>query len=305
MHDTDTRIKPELLEKIERKKEQLDARRPLPESLVRRLGEEMRLAHTYNSNAIEGNSLTRQETKLVIEEGITIGGKPLREHLEAAGNAEAFDLVYRLADQTAPLNHVTIQEIHGLVTRGLQQDSGRYRTINVRITGAAKSPPDFSKVPAQMEKLLGEMDNDEHPVLLSARLHHGIVRIHPFSDGNGRTARLVANLLLMRVGYPPVVLRKEDRRKYYACLARADAGDLGPFAEFLARALDESLTLYLSSFGGADALVPLSELAGHSPYSAEYLGLRARQGVLSAVKMGKSWHSTERALDEYLKKHGR
>jgi Fic family protein len=145
----------------------------------------------------------------------------------------------------------------------------------------------------------------EGPLEKSVILHHGIVRVHPFSDGNGRTARLAANLLLMRGGYPPVVLRKEDRRKYYQCLAKADSGNLSPFANFVAKALDESLTLYLASFGGKDALVPLSELARESPYSAEYLGLRARQGVLSALKLGKSWHSTRRAIDEYIREHGR
>lgn len=305
MADTDTHLEPGLLERIERKKAQLDEKRPLPETLVRRIQEEMRVSHTYNSNAIEGNSLTKQETKLVIEEGITIGGKPLREHLEATGNASAFDRIFQLAERDVPMDHVTIQEIHGMVVRGLQEDSGHYRVVNVRIAGAAKSPPDFSKVPAQMEALLKELKKPQHPILLSAQLHHGIARIHPFSDGNGRTARLVANLLLMRKGYPPVVLRKEDRKKYYACLAKADAGDITPFANFLAHSLDENLTLYLSSFGGGNALIPLSELAVDSPYSAEYLGLRARQGALSAVKMGKSWHSTKLALEEYIREHGR
>jgi Fic family protein len=303
MTDTDIHIEPRLLERIGRKKALLDSRRPLPAHLLKRLREELRVAHTYNSNAIEGNSLTMQETKLVIEEGITIGGKPLREHLEAAGNAEAFDMVFKLAEKNAPMDHVTLQEIHGLVTRGQQTDSGRYRTLNVRIGGAAKSPPDFSKVPARMESLLKALRGGA--IERSVILHHGIAAIHPFSDGNGRTARLAANLVLMRAGYPPIVLRKEDRKRYYACLAKADAGDAGPLAEYLARALDEALTLYLASFGGKDALVPLSELARGSPYSPEYLSLRARQGALSAVKVGKAWQSTRRALEEYVELHGR
>ncbi|MFO7618084.1 MAG: Fic family protein [Thermoplasmata archaeon] len=305
MPDTDIRLDAKLLERIERKKQLLDTRRPLSGAALKRLQEELRVAHTYNSNAIEGNTLTRQETKLVIEDGITIGGKPLREHLEATGNAEAFDRIFRFAKEDTPLDHVTVLEIHGLVTRGIQMDSGQYRTINVRISGAAKMPPDFSKVPGLMGALLRATRDSQHPVILSASLHHGIARIHPFSDGNGRTARLLANLLLMRKGYPPVVLRKEDRKKYYACLARADAGDMFPFANYIARSLDESLTLFLASFGGRDSLIPLSQLAKASPYSAEYLGLRARQGMLSAVKLGKAWHSTRRALDEYVKEHGR
>jgi Fic family protein len=177
--------------------------------------------------------------------------------------------------------------------------------VNVRIGGSARSPPDFSKVLARMDDLLGGIAACKDPLENSIRLHHGIAWIHPFSDGNGRTARLAANLVLMRAGYPPVVLRKGDRKRYYSCLAKADSGDIAPLANFIARALDESLSLYLASFGGEDALIPLSELAKGSPYSAEYLSLRARQGLLSAVKMGRSWHSTRRALDEYVKEHGR
>ncbi len=304
--NTDIEINTSLFERIIRKKRLLDSRRPLPKDAVNRLQEEIRLMHTYHSNAIEGNTLTLQETKLVVEEGITIGGKTLNEHLEATGNARAFERIVELAQGRTTIDLVIILEIHEIITRGLLMDAGRFRTQNVRITGANKTPPDFSKIPTRMDELLEQVSmKKEHPILRSAHLHHGLVAIHPFSDGNGRVARLISNLLLMRSGYPPVILKKEDRKKYYDCLRRADAGNLGPFANFIAKALDESLTLYISIFGGKDELLPLSDLAKGTSYSQEYLSLRARQGVLSAVKIGRTWHSTKRNLEEYIGTYGR
>jgi len=139
-----------------------------------------------------------------------------------------------------------------------------------------------------------------HPVETVAFLHHGFVEIHPFTDGNGRVARLLANLYLIANGYPPVVIRTEDRGKYYKCLRSGDAGDLMPFAGFIAKSVDESLTLYLSIIGGADELVPLKELARWVPYSQEYLSLLARRGVLDAVKIGRVWHSSRQAVERYV-----
>jgi Fic family protein len=304
--DTDIKINSLLFERIDKKKSFLDSKRPLPKSAVNRLHEEMRLLHTYHSNAIEGNTLTLQETKLAVEEGITIGGKSLAEHLEATGNAKAFERITRLARGHSRINLPVILEIHEIVTRGLLEDSGRYRIQNVRIAGAKKSPPDFSKVPKLMEEMIKDMAKIRaHRVVVATYLHHRLVEIHPFSDGNGRVARLMMNLLLMRSRFPPVVLKKEDRKKYYECLKRADRGNLGPFANFIGKAMDESLTLYISIFGGKNALVPLSELAKGSSYSQEYLSLRARQGFLSAVKIGRTWHSTRNELADYMERHGR
>lgn len=287
--------------RIAEKKARLDSKRPLPPDAVRRLRDEIRLLHTYHSNAIEGNTLTLQETKLVIEEGITIGGKSLREHLEATNNAKAFDLIEELAKdwKRNRINQETIQQVHEAVTKGIIE-GGKYRTQNVRITGARKTPPDFSKVP----KLMGALVEDIRveggdPIERAAFFHHRLVEIHPFIDGNGRVARLLTNLYLMGEGYPPIVLKKEDRMRYYSSLSSADGGNLKPFMLFIAKAVDESLTLYLSIFGGEDELVPLSELAKDSLYSQEYLSLRARQGRLDAVKIGGIWHSTQRALEAY------
>jgi Fic family protein len=306
LNDTDIEVNKSLFDRIGRKKAYLDSKRPLSKDAVIRLHEELRLMHTYHSNAIEGNTLTLQETKLVVKEGITIGGKSLAEHLEATGNANAFEKIEELARRQKKIDLTEVLEIHEIATQGLLEDSGRYRTQNVRIAGAKKSPPDFSKVPKLMEEMLNIVTRMHvHGVAIASYFHHRLVEIHPFSDGNGRVARLMMNLFLMRSGYPPVVLKKEDRKRYYDCLKKADHGNLGPFVNFIGRALDESLTLYISIFGGKNELIPLAELARISPYSQEYLSLRARQGVLSAVKIGRVWHSTRKELEEYIELYGR
>ncbi len=298
----DTDISATLLERIEEKKKGLDSRRPLPKEALKRLQEGFRLYHTYHSNAIEGNTLTLSETKLVIEEGITVGGKPLNEYMEARNTSKAYDLIEGLAREKE-IYPVTIQQIHETVTKGLIEDAGKYRTKNVRITGAIKTPPDFTKVPGLVDDLLENLKRTGgHPIQKTACLHHKLVEIHPFVDGNGRVARLLTNLVLMRNGYPVVVLRKEDRAKYYKCLRSADVGNPKPFANFIARAVDESLMEYLSIFGGENELLPLREFVKETHYSQEYLSLRARQGALDVVKLNGIWHSTKKALKEYTRR---
>ncbi len=305
MSDTDTSlIQEKLLSRINSKMQRLNSLRPLPADAVKRLHGELRLLHTYHSNAIEGNTLTLSETKLVLEEGITIGGKSLREHLEATNNAKAFDLMEDIAKKRKAIDHVIIQQIHEAVTAGILEEAGKYRTKNVRITGATKAPPDWSKVVKLMDELIEKITKSKkHPVETAAFMHHMFVEIHPFIDGNGRVARLLMNLYLIAQSYPPIVLKKEDRGKYYRFLRAADAGNLTPFADFIAKAVDESLTMYLAVFGGTDELLPLKELAKETPYSQEYLSLRARQGVLDAVKIGKIWYSSKRAIEQYLSEH--
>ncbi len=302
--DTDTLIDPEVSRRIAEKKRRLDSARPLQADVLNWLREDVRLRHTYHSNAIEGNTLTLQETKLVLENGITIGGKPLKDHLEAINGAKGFDLIEGLARGKKPIDHMTIQEVHETVTKGILEDAGRYRTQNVRIAGARKTPPPYSKILKLMDELIASLKKPKrNPIEMAAILHHGLVAIHPFVDGNGRVSRLLSNLYLLRHGYPPAILRKEDRGKYYRYLGEADRGSLKPFINFIARAMDESLTYHLSAFGGEDELLSLGTLAETTPYSQEYLSLRARQGKLDAVKIGRVWHSTKRAVTGYVKRH--
>ena len=302
MTKTDTH----LMEWIQTKRKRLDALRPLDRDLTAKLHEEMRLLHTYNSNAIEGNTLTLSETKLVLEEGITIGGKSLQEHLEATNNAQGYDLIVRLAREQAPITHVTIQQIHEVVTRSILESAGRYRTRNVRITGAVRSPTDWQHIVREMDELIADVARKDQPVVeMTAYLHHRFVAIHPFVDGNGRVARLLGNLYLIRNGYPPLVLDQKNRQQYYRALREADGGNLLPFTSFIAKAVNDSLSHYLAIAGGKETLVPLGELAKASPYSQEYLSLAARKGLLDATKIGDTWHANRRALDEYIREHGR
>ncbi len=307
MPDTDTKlIKPELLLRIEEKMTRLNSMRPLQADVVQKLNEEIMLMHTYHSNAIEGNTLTLSETKLVLSEGLTIGGKSLQEHLEATNNAKAFELMEELAQNKAEINHATIQLIHDVVTKGIIENSGKYRSRNVRISGARKTPPDWPKIVKLIDRLISDVKNSKMcPIETAAFLHHRFAEIHPFIDGNGRVARLLTNLYLLRENYPVIVLKKEERKKYYKYLKSADSGDLSPFSNFIAKAVDESLSLYLSVFGGDAELVPLGIISDSTPYSQDYLSLRARQGVLDAVKIGKIWHTSGRAVRDYLSAHGK
>ncbi len=300
--DTDIPIDESFLKRIDDKKRRLDNLRPLPKDAVNKLLEDIRLRHTYHSNAIEGNTLTLQETKLVLEQGITIGGKPLKDHIEARNDAEAFDFMVKLVQKKEIFSQEIIQQIHDIVTKGLLKDSGKYRTGNVRITGSSITPPSYQKIISLMDDYIRSIKNlSFHPLKKATIIHHRLVWIHPFFDGNGRVARLVTNLFFMQEGYPPIILKQEQRKNYYHVLHQGDEGNLSPLAMFLANAMNEALQFHLSVFIDEERLIPLKELAEHSPYSQEYLSLRARQGKLDAVKLETAWYSSTRALQEYLK----
>ncbi len=300
--DTDIIIDESLLKKIEDKKRRLDTLRPLPKDAVKKLLEDIRLRHTYHSDAIEGNTLTLQETKLILEQGITIGGKPLKDHIEARNDAEAFDFIVQLVLKKATFSQEVIQQIHDIVTKGLLKDSGKYRTRNVRIIGSSIGPPSFEKIIPLMDDYIRSIKNQSlHPLKKAAIIHHRLVFIHPFFDGNGRVARLATNLFFMQEGFPPMVLKQEQRKIYYHGLHQAVNGNITPLAMFLAKNMNEALQFYLSVFLDDEHLITLKELAQDSPYSQEYLSLRARQGKLDAAKLEQVWYSSTRALKEYIK----
>ena len=302
-YDTDINVDDALMQRIKEKKKQLDDLKPLSRDALKKILEDIRLRHTYHSDAIEGNTLTLKETKLVLEEGITIGGKPLKDHIEIRNDAEAFDLMVDLVHDKKSISQHAIQQIHEAVTKGVLKDAGRYRTGNVRITGSAVTSPNYLKIVRLMKEYIQNIEKFKiNTIKKSAFIHHRIVWIHPFFDGNGRVARLLTNLYLMKKGYPPIILKKEDRKKYYKTLNEADHGDLSPFTNFIARAVNESLQYYLSVFVDEEHLIPLKELAKSTSYSQEYLSLRSRQGKLDAVKIENVWYSSKRALKVYIKK---
>jgi Fic family protein len=203
-------IEPRLLARLEQKKAQLDGLRPLPAAAVRRLNEQLTIEWIYNSNAIEGNTLTLRETQLILETGLTIGGKSLREHFEVINHKEAIEYVEALATGEDPITPFHVRQIHRLILTRIDDDNaGQYRNLPVYITGTAHKPPEAWQAPPLMSEWGDWLDGPAlalHAVERAALAHHRLVAIHPFIDGNGRTARLVMNLLLIREGYPPTII---------------------------------------------------------------------------------------------------
>ncbi|GAA3411616.1 Fic family protein [Paenibacillus hodogayensis] len=240
-------------EKIDKLKIELDSLRPLPAAAVRNLEDIYRVEWTYHSNAIEGNTLTLLETKLVLEDGLAIGGKKLREHFEVINHAEAIHYVKDIVHRNIELSEYVVKSIHQLVLRNIDdENTGRYRMMNVGISGSQHTPPNFAVVPEKMEKLIQwyqQTKNILHPVELAAQLHFQFVYIHPFTDGNGRTARLLMNLVLMGFGFPPAIVKAENgiRLKYYETLEEASVKDnLNPFINLIAECVEDSLQRYIS-----------------------------------------------------------
>ena len=207
--------KESILQQIDRKKIELDGRRPLTAGEVERLNEEFIVEYTYNSNAIEGNTLTLRETDLVLR-GLTIDKKPLKDHMEAVGHKEAFEFVSELVKNNVPISESVIKQIHYLVLADKKEDRGVYRRVPVRIMGAQHEPVQPYLIVPKMEELLRTfLESTEHIVTKLARFHIEFEGIHPFIDGNGRTGRLLVNLDLMKAGYPPIDIKFTDRITYY------------------------------------------------------------------------------------------
>jgi Fic family protein len=206
-----------------------------------------RIHHTYHSNAIEGNRLTLPETRAVLEDGITIAGKPLKDHLETVNLAQALDFIEALAQAATPLGEREVRDIHAIVLRSINVDNaGTYRRSPVRISGTDYVPPPAVAVTERMEEFGRWLASSkpEHPLVVAAIAHAWFETIHPFMNGNGRTGRLLANLLLMRDGYPVTVLRLEERARYYTALDQSHSGELTPMVELTLEVVERSLAEY-------------------------------------------------------------
>lgn len=245
---TDKRYKSKesLLSQIERKKEELDSKRPLTEGELSRLHEEFVVEYTYNSNAIEGNTLTLRETDLVLK-GLTIDQKSLKDHIEAVGHKEAFEFVSELVKEKGEINEKVIKQIHYLVLADKKDDRGVYRRVPVRILGATNEPVQPYLIAPKMEELLRNyLASNEHIVTKLAKFHIEFESIHPFIDGNGRTGRLLVNLELMKAGYPPIDIKFTDRIAYYNAFEEYHAKhNLKVMETLFANYINERLDLYL------------------------------------------------------------
>ena len=240
-----------MFDQINFKKQLLDAKRPLPEYTLRSLREKLFLEWTYNSNAIEGNTLTINETKVVLE-GITVGGKTMREHLEVINHQEAISYVEDIVRKEDLFSERQIKNLHHLVLKGIDDsNAGVYRDQQVFISGAQHTPPAPFKIQEQMDNLFKWYEGEAqllHPIVRGSILHAVFVGVHPFIDGNGRTARLLLNLELMKSGYPPVIIRVENRLAYYNALDKAHTTeDYEDFIELVSKEVETSLDLYLSA----------------------------------------------------------
>lgn len=239
-----------MFEQIDQKKALLDEKRPLPNYTLKSLREKLLLEWTYHSNAIEGNTLTINETKVVLE-GITVGGKTMREHLEVINHRDAITYVEGIVKNGEPLSEWQIKNIHRLILKGINDEyAGVYRDQQVFISGAKHVPPAPLLINEQMDKLINwyEQETDDlHPITRGAMLHVIFVGIHPFIDGNGRTSRLLLNLELMKEGFPPIIIKVENRLQYYETLDKAHTEkDYGDFIQLVAKEVDDSLDLYLN-----------------------------------------------------------
>lgn len=285
---------------LTQKKKILDKHRPFPEALVKNLDDWFRIELTYTSNAIEGNTLTRRETALVVEKGLTVGGKSLIEHLEATHHAQALDWVKKQVKN--PHHEITekdILHIHEIILKGIDDTiAGHYRNVPVRISGSTVVLPNPRKVPLLMEEFCSWLENnkDLHGVELAAQAHYQLVTIHPFVDGNGRTARLLMNMILMKKGYPPAIIRKQDRLAYIGSLEKAQLGGaLDDYIRLIEKAVDRSLDIYLKAILGQDdqdhenqKVLKIGELAKLTGETNSTIRYWTKEGLLEVAELTSS-----------------
>jgi Fic family protein len=284
-------------EKQTDKKKRLDGLRPLPDTLVRNLDDWFRVELTYTSNALEGNTLTRRETALVVEKGLTVGGKSLTEHLEATNHAHALNWVKeQVKRKPTSLTEKDILHIHDIILQGIDDaNAGHYRSVPVRISGSAVVLPNPRKVPDLMQEFVEWLKHSGnlHPVELAAEAHYRLVTIHPFVDGNGRTARLLMNMILLMTGYPSAIIRKRDRLAYIGSLEKAQlGGSKDDYLKIIAKAVDRSLDIYLKAANGEDAeqsesdvLLKIGELAKQTGESNSTIRHWTKEGLLDVAEV--------------------
>jgi len=276
----------------------------LPEDVWKRAS----ALNTWGTNAIEGNTLTWRDVEMLLIERRSIGNRPIVDVLETLQHEKTFRDLPRLRKR--PITLETILELHEAVFRGVKEDAGMWRRVNVRITGSRHVPPRMERVVDEMDKMIKEYGsrdvNGEDVLVLGSWLHHTFESIHPFSDGNGRVGRLLLNLHLLKHNWPPVHIVPPDRDRYLECMNRGHSGDLSCLLEFMTELMGRSILDLLDQVGTAeDELKALKQLEKKSGHSAKYLRLRAGQGKLPALKISGDWHTSRRAIGLYRERVGR
>jgi Fic family protein len=276
----------------------------------------------HHSTAMEGNTLIFREVQLLLDQHKAVGSKEMKAYLEVQGYAKAAQWIYDQAVRGGGAVRVSlteVREIHKIVVEQAwlefppdqydpKEGPGSFRRKNIEPFGSGMQPPEWPRVQAATTDWCdrvndpGTWHSDCHPMEIFTDLHAAFERIHPFRDGNGRVGRLVLNLLLVRYGYPPAVIYKQDRDRYLKALVRADDGDCGALAELLARSIKASIDRFiLPSLAGPHKMIPLSALADSTGLTHNALNLAAQRGRLRAIKRGNQWHSTKKAVEEYAR----
>jgi Fic family protein len=289
--------------KLTEKKKILDKHRPFDAALVKNLEEWFRIELTCTSNAIEGNTLSRAETALVVEKGLTIGGKSITEHLEATNTAAALDFVKeQIKRKTNEIKEENVLKIHEIILGGInKEDAGFYRRVPVRISGSAVVLPSPKKVQDLMDEFFSWLKKGTklHAVELAAEAHYRFVTIHPFIDGNGRTARLLMNMILMMKGFPPAIIRKNDCLAYIKSLEKpqlikGEGDSKNDFFKLIAAAVDRSLNIYLKAIEGKESepesekLLKIGELAKATNQTVPTIRHWTKEGLLQVAEITES-----------------
>ena len=302
-------------DRIVDKKRKLQSLGKLTPEKIEQIRQRMQVDFVFNSNKIEGSTLSRGETELILR-GITAGkksipealsGKDLEDILVAQNHSEAISLVRKIAfDNTYHITEKDIKKIHEIVMKGVIASAGKYRDYDLEVKGAGFTPPPFYEISENMKEFIEMLNNnpDElRPIEFAAQVHYDFVWIHPFEDGNGRMARLLLNLFLVRNGYPFAVIRSVDKKKYLRTLRQMDVErEFESFLIYIARCVEQTLDLYLTadSKKPKEKLRSLSELAKNTSHSADYWSLLARKGRIDAVKEGKTWKTSRKIIEAYL-----
>lgn len=303
-------MSPKLLKSLFGKKRELDKYRPFDKGIVNKLREQFLLEWTYNTNAIEGNTLTLQETELVLQNGITIGNKTVNEHFEVMNHKAGIDFIYNAIKKKTKLSKTFILNLHELILTNIDdENAGVFRRTGVRILGSKHIPPNPFKIHSLIEEMVSWYYTNYNKLSvpeLAAWIHFKFVHIHPFIDGNGRTARLLMNLVLISHGYPPAVILYLDRKKYYRVLREADGEKFDSYMDFIGKSIERSLIIYLQALvpvkpNSKQGYISLNEATKYCDYSMEYLSLLARRGKLPAVKLNRNWMTTREAIETYIK----
>jgi len=289
--------------KLTEKKKILDKHRPFDAALVKNLEEWFRIELTYTSNAIEGNTLSRAETALVVEKGLTIGGKSITEHLEATNHAAALDFIKeQIKRKPADIRERDILKIHEIILDRIdRENAGIYRRVPVRISGSAVVLPNPRKVQTLMDEFFSWLKNETkmHAVELAAEAHYRFVTIHPFTDGNGRAARLLMNMILMMKGFPPAIIRKNNRLAYIKSLEKpqlvnGEGNSKNDYFKLIGTAVERSLDIYLKAIDGevekpeSEKLLKIGELAKATNQTVPTIRHWTKEGLLQVAEVTES-----------------